>query len=246
MEPDGIRIKHSLGSAKVRYEDLPQEVITLVGPFDPERAEAFRKAEDERNREAYTMARKAIEDAQRAGASADLAARKALDDEKAALLADPNFISPRLYIEIRAQSTGGKNRDTDWATTWGSYNRTETSKREMHCTIQSKYRGFQRARLQCLFLTRDVTGSRDLKTEVVADAKVSLGPEAVKRVSATGEAQQSDDLYAAIGIRYREGEKYVGWCWRAIDGSGRITAVYSSTTAYDRYAWAAPIEAEAQ
>lgn len=242
IDPDGIRIKHPLGSAKVRYEDLPPSVLPLVGPFDPSRAESFRKAEEERNRDAYAQARKAIEDAQRAGAAPDIARQKELDELKAALMADPNLISPTLALEIIAYSSGGKSRDTTYATTWGSFARTETSKREMYCTVRSKTRGLQRARLQCIFLTRDVSGSRDMKAEVVADAKVSLGPEATKQVAATAKAEQSNENYAAIGIRYREGEKYVGWCWRAIDGQDRICAVYSSMASYDRYAWNTPVD----
>lgn len=242
VEPDGIRIKHVLGSAKLRYEDLPPALLEVVGPFDPAQAESFRKAEDERAREAYAQTRKVILDAQRADAAPEIARQKELDDLKATLMANPNLISPSLSLEISASSSGGKSRDTTYATTWGSYARTETSKREMFCTIQSKTRSLQRARLQCLFLTRDVTGSKDLKVEIVADAKVSLGPGATKQIAATAKAEKSDENYALIGIRYLEGEKYIGWCWRAVDGQNRVCAVFSSMVAYDRYAWSTPVE----
>jgi hypothetical protein len=45
-----------------------------------------------------------------------------------------------------------------------------------------------------------------------------------------------------LGLRVKEGAKYVGWTWRAIDAQGRICAVHSSIPAYDRYAWQTPLE----
>lgn len=242
VEPDGIRIRHTLGYAKVKYEDLPAVVVEIVGPFDPKLAASFRDAQAERDREAYAAQRKAILDAQNASNASAKAAQEKMDEHKNALLADPKLVSPSVFVELTAYSTGGKSRDTDWATTWGSYSRTDVSERKMQCTIASKIGGYQRARLQCIFLTREVSGGKDLLYEVVADDLVSLGPKVAKIVTASGQAEQSDDQYAALGLRFREGVKYVGWCWRAVDGSGRVSAVYSSTPVYDRYGWSVPVE----
>lgn len=242
VEPDGIRIRHSLGSAKIKHEELPKDVIDLVGPFDAKLASSYREAQAERDRAAYAATRKALMEAQAESIASAKAAQEKLDEHKNALLADPKLISPSIYVEIKAYSTGGKNRDTDWATSWGSYSRTDVSERKMYCTIQSKIGGYQRARLQCVFLTREVSGGKDLMYEVVADDLVSLGPNVAKIVGASAVAEQSDDRYAALGLRFREGVKYVGWCWRAVDGMGRVAAVYSSTPAYDRYGWSVPVE----
>ncbi len=241
IEPDGLRIRHSLGSAKIKHEELPNDVIALVGPFDPKLAASFRQAQAERDREAYAAQRKAILESQNAIMAEAKAAEEKVDEHKQALLADPNLVSPSIFVELSAYSTGGKSRDNDWLTTWGSYSRTDTSSRQMQCAIASKINGYQRARIQCIFLTREVSGGKDLITEIVADDLVSLGPKAAKIVTASGEARQSDDRYALLGLRIREGVKYVGWCWRAIDGAGRVTAVYSSTPAYDRYGWGTPL-----
>lgn len=242
VEPDGIRIKHSLGTAKVRHELLLPNVLELVGPFDEKLAADFRDAQAERDRAAYTASRDAIMEAQKAGNAANAAASKKADEHRQALLADPKLVSPSVFIEISARSTGGKDRETDWATTWGSYSRNDVSERKMVCTIRSKIGGYQRARVQCIFLTREVSGGKDLLHEVVADDLVSLGPNVTKVVGASGKAEQSDELYASLGLRVREGVKYVGWCWRALDGQGRVSAVYSSTPAYDRYGWSVPVD----
>lgn len=242
VEPDGIRIRHSLGSAKVRHEDLPQSVVDQVGPFDPKLAASFREAQAERDREAYATAQRAIQAAQQAETAAAAENNQLVEEHKQALLADPKLVSPSVAVEISASSTGGKSRDTDWATTWGSYSRTDVSERKMVCTVRSKISGYQRARIQCIFLTREVSGGKDLLYEVVANDLVSLGPKVTKAVGASAVAEQSDDRYAALGLRYRDGVKYVGWCWRAIDGQGRVCAVYSSTPAYDRYGWSVPVE----
>lgn len=244
VDPDGIRIKHDLGAAKVPYQLLPQSVLAEVGPFDPTKAEQFKQAETERNLAALTAARQAREAVQAAATNAIVADQKALEAEKQALLADPTKVSPLVNVRITATSTGGKNRDTNWQTYYGSYDRTETSKRTMVCTIASRSGGFQRVRLQCLFLTRDVSGSRGLLYEIVADDLVNLGPMVTKTVVAGGVTQQTDENYVMLGLRVKEGAKYVGWTWRAIDGSGRICAVYSSAPAYDRYAWQAAIDSE--
>lgn len=241
VEPDGIRIKHMLGSAKVPYEDLPPAVVALVGPFDAALATSFRAAQAERDRAAYTATRKAILDAQQSSAVAN-PNNSQTDAHRTALLADPKLVSPSVFVELIGQSFGGKSRDTSWTTTWGSYNRDDASSRKMLCTIRSKSSGFQRARIQCLFLTREVSGGKDLLYEIVADDLVSLGPGVTKNVGASGQAEQSDDNYAALGLRVREGVKYVGWSWRAIDGQGRVSAVYSSIPPYDRYGWSTPVE----
>lgn len=242
LEPDGIRIKHALGVAKVPFEQLPDFILKEVGPFDAEAAAKFRQAEEERNREAHRLVRQAITDAQNAENARLEQAKAEVDAQKAELLADPDKISDVLTLRIAASSTGGKSRDTHFKTYYGSYGRTDTSVRNMVCSVSSVSRGFQRARLQCLFLTREVTGGQTLKYEIVADDLVSIGPLVTKTVEATGEAQQSDDKYVALGLRIRDGVKYVGWVWRAIDGQGRICAVYSSTPAFDRYGWSAPVD----
>jgi hypothetical protein len=242
VDPDGIRIKHDLGAAKVPFELLPPIIIDQVGPFDPKRAEEYRKAEQERNRAAYTATRNAINAAQAVASNALIADQKALDDQKEALLKDPKKISDVVNVRISATSSGGKNRDTNWQTYYGSYDRTDTSKRTMVCTITSRSGGFQRVRLQCIFLTRDISGSREFLYEIAADDLVNLGPQVTKTVVAGAVTQQSDEKYVMLGLRVKEGAKYVGWTWRAIDAQGRICAVHSSIPAYDRYSWQTPLE----
>lgn len=242
VDPDGIRIKHDQGAAKVRFEVLPPFVIDQVGPFDAKRAEEFRQAEQERNRSIYTAARQAINAAQAAATNAAIENQKTLDHQKQALLADPSKISDVVNVNITATSSGGKNRDTNWQTYYGSYDRKDTSKRTMVCTITSRSGGFQRVRLQCIFLTRDVSGARELLYEIAADDLVNLGPQVTKTVVAGAITQQTDEKYVMLGLRVKEGAKYVGWTWRAIDSKGRICAVHSSIPAYDRYAWQTPLE----
>lgn len=242
VEPDGIRIKHTLGTAKVPYEELPEQVKSDLGPFDPSRATAFREAQAEQNRMAQQAAREALKKATAANYAASIEAQKREDQHKEDLLKNPRLVSPRVFVELIAYSQGGKNRDTSWATTYGSFARTDVSTRKMYCTIVSKAGGVQRVRLQCLFLIREVDGAKDLLYEVAADDLVSLGKNAQKSVVASAQAEQSDENYAALGLRVKEGVKYVGWCWRAIDGLDRVTAVYSSTPAYDKYGWSIEVK----
>lgn len=242
VDPDGIRIKHAEGVAKVPFESLPQSLLDVLGPFNADAAAKFRLAEAERNREAYVATRQAIMAAQNAQSEILEEEKAKLEAQRQELLANPDQVSPVLAIRIAASSTGGKSRDTTFKTSYGSYARTDTSIRNMVCAVSSVSRSYQRAHLQCLFLTRDVAGGQGMNYEIVADDLVSIGPMVTKTVEATGEAQQSDDKYVALGLRFRDGVKYVGWVWRAIDGQGRICAVYSSQPSYDTYGWSAPVD----
>lgn len=241
VDPDGIRISHSNGRAKVRYEELPATVLEVVGPFDPKLAASFRDQEEERNRTAYKNARDAIMEAQNAGNAAAAADQAAMEAQLKEFQDDPNKLSSVISVEIKASSTGGKNNETNWQTWWGSSSKSTTSERTMRCTIQSKSGSPQRMRMQCLLLSRDIGGGKNLHADVVADGNVSLAAGAVKTVVASSGTESTQENYVLIGLRIVSGEKYVGWSWRAIDAQGRIAAVRSSTPAYDRFAWSTPL-----
>lgn len=45
--PDGISIMHESGTARINYKSLPPEIVKLVGGFDRESAEKYKKEESE-------------------------------------------------------------------------------------------------------------------------------------------------------------------------------------------------------
>jgi len=44
--PDGISIMHADGTARIKFEDLPDDVVTKLGGFDPDAAKTARDAAD--------------------------------------------------------------------------------------------------------------------------------------------------------------------------------------------------------
>lgn len=246
IDPDGIRITHDLGSAKIPYEQLPAEVVALVGPFDPAKAAAARQAAQDQAlqarlaAQAQAQAQAAAQVAQaQAAAANESSGAPAMDDHTAALVADPNLLSPSVFVELDARSSGGKSREVTYRSRSGSEEFTDTSNRTMTCFVKSRSESSQRLRLQCLWLTRSVTG--EMVVDVVADGTVTLGPGGKQTVVASGTAVKTDGTYVSLGLQIRTGGKYVAWSWRAIDGQGRITAVRSSTRAYDHYALETPL-----
>jgi hypothetical protein len=242
VEPDGIRIRHDGGSAKVGYELLPGSLQISLGGFDPDQAMSFRAAENERQKavqaEMYQQRMKMIEKSNKEAAGG---AAPVDQQPTANLLQNPEVLSQNVLVELSARSLGGKSRDTPYSTNYGSYIKTDTSARNMACTIKSRSSGAQRLRLQCLFLTRGVGGGK-LRADIVADTKVEVGANAAKVVTTQAKAENTDAKFVALGLRFKEGEKYVGWSWRAIDGQGRISAVTSSIPVYDKYAWSTALE----
>jgi hypothetical protein len=242
VEPDGIRIIHTLGTAKIWHEHLPISVAESVGPFDPVRATEFREAEAERARQHYKEGRKVLNDAQRAANNYEQSQRDAVEAQKAQLVDNPEMVSPIVSVQLSASATGGRNRDKTYQAPWGSHAWTDTQRRSMVCRIASNVKSYQRVRVQCLFFTKEVSAGRSVLSEIVADTKVSLGPLSAKTIEATATAEVSDENYVAIGFKLRTGAKYAGWSWRSIDGKGRITSVFSSNANYDKDAWSLPVE----
>lgn len=251
IEPDGIRITHSSGAAKINYEDLTQDLQDELGPFDSEAAREFRQATEERNREAYQFIQATKAEIREAENEQWRENKRRREQALRQLIEDPSLISTPVGVGLSAYSVGGKNRSSTGDSL--SSVRTETSSRTMRCTIENKMGAPQRVRLQCLFITREVVGREGLAATVVADGKVNLGPDSVSTIEARANAQKTEVTVSAVDafslpntlliwrMTFIDGEKYVGWCWRAIDGRGRVSAVRSSIPHYDRFGWSHPV-----
>lgn len=252
VEPDGIKIKHSLGITKIPYESLPEFLLKECGPFDPELAAKFRSELQERDREALRLAREAETKSRVANNLSLSAENKSSSSSKQELINNPSKISDFIAVEISAYSVGGKKHLQTGSAL--SSTKTETSSRTMRCLVKSKLSDPQRVRLQCLFITRGITGGEKLEASVVADGLVELAGGASKTIEASANAQQVDQrstfltatsshnpIITIWQLRSISGEKYIGWVWRVIDGKNRVVLVRSSIPHYDRFGWATPV-----
>lgn len=244
IDPDGIRILHAEGGGKIMHEDLPRELLIDYGPFDPQLALSFREQQKEQQRALYKIRLDAIksENAQ-AGRLQGLSQSSTIPHNEVAaeLLENPTQVSMPVYVELAAQSIGGKNRDTPFSTNYGSFVNEDTSTRSMICTIKSIVALPQRVRMQCIMISRPLAGGA-LQADVVGETLVELGPNAQKTISTSATVESTDEKYVALGLRFKSGEKYIGWCWRAIDGANRVCVVRSSIPHYDRFGWQTPIK----
>ncbi|MCF7786668.1 MAG: hypothetical protein K9N47_11140 [Prosthecobacter sp.] len=251
VDPDGIRILHKDGSAKINYENLPTDLKEAFGPFDPELALHFRDQQKEQQKVSYREAQEFKAEQNKIATQTSPAAESAQNNQKQKLLDDPTLISPSVAVHLTARSSGGKynSQSSDGVT-----NTKETaSVRNITCSAQSKSGGYQRLRLQCLLLTRPAFVDGPLTPELAGETNVDLAPDGAKIVEITAEAVRTDQTrtigqlttaYASytIYLRTRSGVKYIGWSIRAIDGSGRVCAVTSSIPHYDRFAWQTPVK----
>lgn len=246
IDPDGIRIRHLEGLATIRYELLSPDLQKACGGFDPQAATSFRASKEQQD-----LAARAEIERQRMAAlspsspppetSGATAAGAPTRPAAADPLSDPNYISPNVTLTLTAMSTGGKNRNEPWKTDYGSYNRVDTSKRQIVCTLENVSRdGVQRARVQAFMIVRSYdTG--EARADLVEDCLVTVAAGRRVSVGAFISATNTDDKYVALGIRERTGDKYLGWTWRVLDGLGRISAVRSSQSGYDHYAREQPV-----
>lgn len=179
-------------------------------------------------------------DAQQSSDDYEVSQKKAEAEQKKLLVDEPEMVSPIVSVKNSASASGSRNRDKTYQSPWGSHSWTDIQKRSMVCRVTSSVKSYQRVRMQCLFFTKEVSGGRNVQGDIVADAKVSLGPLASKTIEATAEV--TDENYVAIGFKLRTGAKYAGWSWRSIDGKGRVSSVFSFSPNYDKESWSLPVE----
>lgn len=250
VDPDGIRIMHVEGSAKINYEDLSSVLIQAFGPFDPMKAASFRNRQKELQAIAYREAQEFKAAQNQTTAPSATATEVENNEDKQKLLENPSLISQSILVALSARSSGGK---INTQTSDGVSSVKETaSVRDITCAVQSQTTKPQRLRLQCLLLTRPAFVDGPLTPELAGETNVELGPNSGNSIRFTVEAVRTDEtekigtlttpnVVYSIQLRTRSGVKYIGWSIRAIDGQGRVCSVASSIPHYDRFSWQTPV-----
>jgi len=120
VEPDGIRITHDGGAAKINYELLEEKLQTQLGGFEAAAAATFRTQEEERQKQALI----AIDAAKAADRAIQNAGLTQVDnsEEMKDLISHPNLISQDANVKLTGSASGGMRRDVTWQTDYGSYN----------------------------------------------------------------------------------------------------------------------------
>lgn len=222
VEPDGLRIRHESGTAKLLFQDLPEDVRTKYD-YDPAAGEHFRK-----QAEAKAAAQESALSAEIAAAtSASKQAPQAPATNSPSASPADSGAGPKdapLVVKLAAQTVAtARDKERSWETSWGSYD-------------QSIYRSrIVRVSLQCT----DGSGPATLYLQWVGSVSGSPSTQGVvktmqKDVTLRAGQQvshefaelfvENDAKYAALGIRDRDGLKYSGWIARLIAPNRRIIA----------------------
>jgi hypothetical protein len=224
VEPDGLRIRHESGTAKIPFEELPVEIQKKYA-YDPSAADAHRN-EYERNSAAQEAE---LDEAVKASVlkpkepTAPMppdhppAARQATDPNS-----NPSPIPTRVKL-VAATSSMGRDSGRSWQTSWGSYDESIFRARAVKVTVTAATGGDAVLELHWI---GSQAGSPSDQGVVKVDRK-SVTLTANQRFTHEFGALfvENDTKYAALGERYRDGFKYAGWVARLVAKNGATLAV---------------------
>lgn len=221
VEPDGLRIQHESGTAKIPFSELPVE-IQKRHHYNAVAAEEYRKESESRHE-----AREAALDEEAASAAKVVpkesppAPKPATD--RATDKPQPDDGVPK-HVKLRAATSSmGRNDEKRWTTSWGSYDKSIFRARVVsvqvsastggECIIELHWIGSEPGKASNQFVVK----VEQMSVTLVADTPVNheFGLLFV----------ENDTKYAALGERYREGYKYSGWVARVLSKDGRTLAI---------------------
>lgn len=233
VDPDGIRISHASGSAKVRYEHLSHDITAQLGGFNFEAAAAFRESVALQQQQAHS----AIADTKQAMNAPGLGPSPTdpSSNNQSQQTEGPVSVGPSITMVGKTVSMG-REVTTTWSTSWGSYQKTGNSRRCVALTVSTVARRPQQATVEMLFLWRN-KDNRDLEViSVGSDTAVVVDGHPKVLTIETAESD-TDEKYVILGIREKSGRRYLGWVARAKDANGQIVAACASVPHYVRYAY---------
>jgi hypothetical protein len=219
-EPDGIRIRHESGTAKIPFADLPLEIQRKYN-YDPVAAEQYKKESEARSNAQEAALDEEISKVKK------LAPREIIKpapaDANRQTPASKNAAPPTDVTLNAATSAMGRNGGTYWTTSWGSYDKSIFRGRVVSVTVRAATSG------DCI-LELHWIGSQPGKASNQGVVKVDRKPVTlVANRPVTHEFGslfvENDTKYAALGERNRDGCKYAGWVARVVSKDGVPLAV---------------------
>jgi hypothetical protein len=228
VEPDGLRIRHESGTAKIPFSELPVSIQKKYG-YDQAAAESYRK-EYERNAAAVEAD---LDEAIRASnfrRSAKTAPPTPSDEASTRPSAAPQGANPSsgpTDVKLQAATSSmGRGSDTSWQTSWGSYDTSVFRARAVSVTVRAATGGDAVIELHWI---GSEAGRRSNQGVVKVDRKpVTLIANQPITHEFGGLFVENDTKYAALGERYHDGLKYAGWVARVVGKDGAVLAIQAA------------------
>ena len=225
VDPDGVRIIHSAGLAKIPFQELP-EALRAQFPVNAEQAAAFKAKQEE---EARTAAAKIAEDRVKMAEQGNKIAGQTQTD-----LAKRRAEQPQA-VRLTAVNSGGRSETPVWVTDYGSYDKVGTTGRTLYLTASTLARDQVAGKLEVLWLLKD-EGSNKPVMMYGGKKPVSCIQGTDAHFIASMELDDRDTKYAALGLQDKSGLRYKGWVARFTDAKGRVTGTAASLPELVKYA----------
>lgn len=144
--------------------------------------------------------------------------------------AEPVEITKGATMSLVGQSFGGKSIDVNWRLPWGSYDKDFTSERGILLTLsttspKAKEKPFV-VKLEWAWVAR--AGRDETITRGGEEILEVRSGQLVKFFTPPGVFSENRVRLVALKEAWDEGQKYVGWMARVLDGDGRIIATAAS------------------
>lgn len=134
------------------------------------------------------------------------------------------FGKKNVTVKVVATSSGNNSRN-DYQTSWGSYDKTNSQRKNLLVTVSS-VSSTVASGLEFFWILTDL----ETKQSVYSPEKVVLMPDGVGKAEFKEETENTDLNLAAIGYRRKSGEKITGWMVRVVSLiDGRILGVAASS-----------------
>lgn len=227
VEPDGLRISHESGTAKIPFAELPVHIQKKYG-YDPAAAAAYRE-EYERNAAAVEAdldeAIRANSSKPKKTATSTPTAEASTRPSTAPQGANPSSVPTDVKLQA-ATSSMGRGSDTSWQTSWGSYDTSVFRARAVSVTVRAATGGD--AVLELHWIGSEA-GRKSNQGVVKVDRKpVTLIANQPITHEFGGLFVENDTKYAALGERYHDGLKYAGWVARVVGKDGAVLAIQAA------------------
>ena len=217
VEPDGLRIRHRTGLAKLKFSDLSPDIQKKYH-YNQQAAETFSAktdAQSEARDRALILRLRAQAKAKEKAASEKSGQRDV--DAAAKTLAISR-------VDLLAKSTAmGRLKDKHWETAWGSYDQNIYRGRAVTATLIASTAGT--VTVEVYWLGRHPSTGSDKQIVRVDRAQIGLIPNRRIEKEFAALFVENDVNLQILDLREQNGVKYLGWVVRVVNEKGRTIAV---------------------
>lgn len=135
-------------------------------------------------------------------------------------------------VRLRAQTvSSSRSADQKWKTSWGSYDKDVYRSKSVSATVEVT-QGAEDGKLVIQWIG-SIAGRPSQKSIATTESvAISIKPGGGGTATFDAVFVENDAKYAALGVRDRDGMKYVGWIVRVLGKDGKVLAQQASNPVY--------------